>query len=68
MQIHIEEQLNKRLQDVSKAYGVDEQQLIKQAILLYLDTVTKNVDLRRELAAWDALSDEAMLSLEQHKH
>jgi hypothetical protein len=38
-----------------------------QAILLYLDTVTKNVDLRREFAAWDVLSDEAFLSLEQRK-
>jgi hypothetical protein len=66
MQIHIEEKLNKRVKDASKAYGVDEEQLIKQAIFFYLDMITKTVDLRREFAAWDVLSDEALLTLEQN--
>ena len=60
MQIQLEKKLNKRVQDASKAFGVDQNQLIKQALLLYLDSVQKSFDLKKEFDAWDSLSDEAL--------
>ena len=60
MQIQIEKQLNKRVRDASKIFGVDQSQLIKQALLLYLDSLQKSFDLKKEFDAWDNLSDEAL--------
>ena len=59
MQIQLEKKLNKRVQDASKAFGVDQNQLIRQALLLYLDSVQRSSDLKREFDVWDTLSDEA---------
>lgn len=60
MPIKIEEKLNKRVHDVSKILGVDQKQVVERALLLYLESVKKSLDLNRELEAWDELSDEAL--------
>ena len=60
MQIQLERKLNKRVRDASKTFGVDQSQLVKQALLLYLDSVQKSFDLKKEIDAWDTLSDEAL--------
>lgn len=60
MQIQLEKKLNKRVRDASKIFGVDERQLVKRALLLYLDSLQKSFDLKREFDAWEALSDEAL--------
>ena len=60
MQIQLEKKLNKRVQDASKTFGVDQSQLVKQALLLYLDFVQKSFDLKKEIDAWDTLSDEVL--------
>ena len=63
MQIKIERKLNKKVRDVSRALGVDEKQVITRALLLYLESVKKTMDLKKELEAWDELSDEALRSM-----
>ena len=63
MQIQLEKQLNKRMQDASKIFGVDQSQLIKQALLLYLDSLQESFDLKKEFDAWDILSNEALHSM-----
>ena len=60
MKIQIEEKLNKKVRDVSRILGVDEKQVVIRALLLYLDSVKKTMDLKSELEAWDTLSDEAL--------
>lgn len=60
MQIQLEKKLNKRVRDASKSFGVDERQFVKRALLLYLDSLQKSFDLKREFDAWEALSDEAL--------
>ena len=63
MQIQLEKQLNKRVQDASRIFGVDQSQLIKQALLLYLDSLQRSFDLKKEFDAWDSLSDETLRSM-----
>ena len=60
MKIKIEEKLDKKVRDISRALGVDEKQVVTRALLLYLESVKKTMDLKRELEAWDELSDEAL--------
>ena len=60
MQIRVEEKLNKRVREASKVFGVDTQQIMKRALVLYLETIQRQVDLKKEFDAWDALSNEAL--------
>ena len=60
MQIQLEKKINKRIRDVSKAFGINERQIIDRALLFYLDAVQRSFNLRNEFDAWDTLSDEAL--------
>ena len=60
MRIQLEKKINKQVRDVSRAFGVDQRQIVKRALLLYLEATQKSLDLRSEFNAWDALSDEAL--------
>lgn len=65
MQIEIPKDTSKKINNVSKILGIKSQQLIDRAILLYLDTISKQMDLKKEMAEWDELSDEALLNFER---
>ena len=45
--------------------GVDEKELVKRAILFYLNTIREHVALQKEFDAWDRVSDEAFSSMEK---
>ena len=56
------------LQKIGKAselLGVKKQEVVDRALLLYLDNLSKFIDLKRELKQWDTLSDEALHNFEK---
>jgi len=65
MQIEIPSDTSKKVKEVSKLLGIKKQQLIDKAILLYLDNISKYVNLKQEIVEWDYLSDEALLNFEK---
>lgn len=54
----------RRIGSASELLGVGKQELVDKALLLYLDNLSKFLDLKRELKEWDALSDEALKNFE----
>ncbi|MFH1649244.1 MAG: hypothetical protein ABIA93_01720 [Candidatus Woesearchaeota archaeon] len=65
MKIDIAPNISKRISKASKTLGVDEKRVVERAILLFLDDISKQGTLKRELAEWDALSDEALTNFER---
>ncbi len=49
----------------SELLGIKKQEVVDRAILLYLDNLSKFMDLKRELKQWDTLSDEALHNFEK---
>jgi hypothetical protein len=52
--------VEKKVKSASKKLGFEEKDLVDRALLLYLDSIEKNIQLKKEFAEWDALSDEVM--------
>jgi hypothetical protein len=67
MQVTVEKKLDKRIAHASKTLGVDKKNLVERALLFYLDSVRKSVDLKHELDAWDQLSDDAYTAVDHEK-
>lgn len=64
MQIEIAKDTSKKINNISKLLGIKKNELIDKAILLYLDSISKYLDLKQEMKEWDILSDEALLNFE----
>lgn len=65
MSITIEKNTQKDLKKVAERMGIKEKELVDRALLLYLESTKKLLDLEKEFLAWDALSDEAFYQLSQ---
>jgi predicted transcriptional regulator len=65
MSIELSKDINKRLLEVADLLDLDEDEIIKRAILLYLDDIQKRVALKKENKSWDRLSDEALENFER---
>ena len=65
MQIEIPKDVSKKIEEASKLFGVKKQQLIDKAILLYLDNISRYINLKKEMKEWDYLSDEALINFEK---
>ncbi len=65
MQIELSKDTFKKLEDASKVLGIEDNKLIDRAILVYLDAIQKQIDLKREMRLWDELSDEALINFEK---
>lgn len=63
MAITIEKKIQKGLREVSRQMGMKEKELIDRALLLYIESVKKTLDIEREFKEWDALSDESLCNL-----
>lgn len=61
MQIHLKEKIEKDIKRVSRELGVNENQIVDRALLLYLESIKETIDLKKELLAWDMLSDEVLM-------
>jgi hypothetical protein len=64
MQIGISKNISARLSKVSAILGIKQKELIDRAILVYIDNMTKYLELKQEMKAWDMLSDEALRNFE----
>ena len=67
MQITIEKKLDKEVRNASRTLGVDKSRLIERAVLFYLDSVKKSMNLKQELDAWEKLSDESFSAVDYAK-
>ena len=65
MQIEISKDVSKEIEYASKVLGIKSKNLIDRAILVYLDSIQKQLDLKREMKVWDELSDEALVNFEK---
>lgn len=61
----ISEDAYDRVDKASKLLGVKKQEIIDRALLVYLDQLSKYLDLKKELKEWDTLSDEALSNFEK---
>ena len=64
MEIEISKELDKRLVEISEDLGLDKEEIVNRAILLYMDSIEKMLSLKKEMNAWDKLSDEALENFE----
>jgi len=65
MQIEIEKDTSKKVNEASKLLGLEKSEIINRAIVVYLDNLSKYLDLKHEMKEWDALSDEALINFEK---
>jgi len=65
MQIEIPKDTSKKIDKASKLLGIKDKKLIDRAILLYLDNISKYLELKKEIGEWDYLSDEALINFEK---
>ncbi|MBN2517323.1 MAG: hypothetical protein JXB14_00600 [Candidatus Altiarchaeota archaeon] len=64
MEVQVSGALGAQLKSASKKLGFGEKEIVKRAVLFYLDSVEKEMDLSKEFAEWDSLSDEALSEFE----
>ncbi len=65
MQLEVSKDIAKRIDSISKEFGMNKRQIIDRAILLYLETIKEYLNLRKEIKEWDNLSDEALINFEK---
>lgn len=65
MEIEIPKGTSKKIDETAKLLGIKKQELIDRAILLYLDNLSKYLELKKEMREWDILSDEALTNFEK---
>jgi len=64
MNVNISDKVEIELKDASKTLGFEERIIVERAISFYLDTIKSRLSLKKEMDAWDSLSDEALLDFE----
>ena len=65
MQIQIPKDMGEKLSKVSEILGFKKEEIVDRALLLYIDTIQKQLDLKQEFKDWDRLSDEALNNFER---
>ena len=64
MQIEIQKDTSKKIEETARILGIKNKELIDRAILLYLDNINKFIELKQETKEWDVLSDDALINFE----
>ncbi len=64
MQIEIQNDTSKKIEETARILGIKNKELIDRAILLYLDNINKFIELKQETKEWDVLSDDALINFE----
>ena len=64
MEIEITKDLDKKLSEISKELGLDKEEVVNRALLLYMDSINTMLLLKKEMNIWDKLSDEALEKFE----
>ena len=65
MQVQISKDVDKKIKEASRILGLEEEEIIDRAILLYLDNIQKYLELKKVVKIWDKLSDEALENFER---
>jgi hypothetical protein len=65
MKITLQKQLKQEMRRASEVMGVSEEELAERAMRFYLASIHQELELEQELRAWDQVSDEALLNMEQ---
>lgn len=65
MEIELSRDTKSKLNKVSSILGVKDKDVVNKAILFYLDTISKQMELKKELSSWDELSDEALIKFDK---
>ena len=65
MEIKLEKKTSENVKKASTLLGIKQQDVVDRALQLYLDNISKYLDLKKELADWDVLSDEALIQFEK---
>lgn len=60
MEIELSKEIERKLSKVSSILGVNNRDVVNRALLFYLDTISKQLKLKKEMSSWDGLSDEAL--------
>ena len=64
-EIKIPEDTSEKISKASKLLGIEKVELVDRALLLYLDSISKYLELKKEMNEWDLMSDEALLNFEK---
>jgi len=65
MQIELPKETSKKVHRASELLGIQNQELVQRALIVYLDNLEKYMALKQEMKDWDTLSDEALQSFEK---
>jgi hypothetical protein len=65
MKITMQKQLKQEMRRASEVMGVSEEELAERALRFYLASIQQELELEKELQAWDQGSDEALLTMER---
>ena len=65
MEMQLAEDMSEKVVRASQLLGIQRQEFVDRAILLYLDNFEKYLNLKQEMQEWDVLSDEALLNFEK---
>lgn len=65
MYVNISKDMDSKVEQVSNVLGIDKKELVDRAILTYIDSLSRFLDLKKEFKVWDKLSDEALLNFEK---
>jgi len=65
MQLQLQKEMREKLKKASGILGFKEEEIVDRAVIFYLDTIQKQLDLKEELKEWDILSDEALEDFER---
>jgi len=65
MQIEIPKETSEKITRASELLGIKNKDLVDRAISVYLDNLSKFLNLKKELVEWDLLSDEALINFEK---
>lgn len=64
MNVNLSKTVSLQVQEMAKGIGVEEEEFVNNAVVLYLDTIKKHTQLKKELSVLDELSDEALSNFE----
>ena len=65
MEMQLAEDMSEKVVRASQLLGIQRQEFVDRAILLYLDNLEKYLHLKQEMQDWDILSDEALFDFEK---
>lgn len=64
MNIYLSKNVSMQVQEIANRMGAKEEDIVNNAVLLYLDNISKYMQFKKELTSFDKMSDEALTNFE----